>query len=563
MNKDVIYIEPEDDITDIITKLENSKEKIVALVPPKKAGVFRSIVNIKLIAKAGASAGKTVVLVTTDPSIVKLAAATRLPVTKNLQTAPVIPESTEGEEEAESTEEVVETTDENGEEKVVAEEIDDEDEEEEEDKSEEKAKAKETKKSDEKKPAKEKKEKSTDGKKLDNPVFNWIREHKKISIAGGIGLVILILILIWAFAIAPAAKIVVGIRTTKNNFSESATFTDKLSEENADEGKFYLEEKKIENKAEVEFTATGSKNIGEKATGNLIIYAYFSQKGTVGVNTGDKFTIGDLTFVADSNSSLAWDGSNSSCENDDVIKNGVINCRISGRINVTAAEPGEKYNIAASSANWKTIANVAVFSDAAMTGGTDNVITVVQQSDIDAAIAKIKTDNEATNKEKLFETIDEGAFIIEESFKQNTGNAISTPALGEAIEKDKKAKLTIVTTNSVYIIDKTKVEEFITEKAKLAENFKIYSMEDPFIENFKEIEGGYTGKIKTSYKSGPKVTQSDIVETVRGKGVGTAQHELSDAFDGISSIDIQTSFPWVTSIPNDENKIEVEMRYEE
>ena len=37
MNKDVIYIEPEDDITDVILKIENSKEKIVALVPPKKA----------------------------------------------------------------------------------------------------------------------------------------------------------------------------------------------------------------------------------------------------------------------------------------------------------------------------------------------------------------------------------------------------------------------------------------------------------------------------------------------------------------------------------------------
>ena len=561
MNKDVIYIEPEDDITDIITKLENSKEKIVALVPPKKAGVFRSIVNIKLIAKAGAGAEKTVVLVTTDPSIVKLAAATRLPVTKNLQTAPTIPDNTEDEEEkAESTEEVVETTDENGEEKVVAEEI--EDEEEDEDEPEEEPKAKKDKKANEKKPTKEKKEKAIDGKKLDNPVFNWVREHKKISIAGGIGLVVLILVLIWAFAIAPAAKIIVGVHTSNGGFSENATFTDKLDEENASEGKFYLEEKKIENKAEVEFTATGSKNIGEKATGNLIIYAYFSQKGTVGVNTGDKFTIGDLTFVADSNSSLAWDGSNGTCENDDVIKNGVINCRISGRINVTAAEPGEKYNIAASSANWKTIANVAVFSDAAMAGGTDNIITVVQQSDIDAAVAKIKTDNEATNKEKLFDTIDEGAFIIEESFKQNTGNAVSTPALGEAVENGKKAKLTIVTTNSVYIIDKTKVEEFITEKAKLAENYKIYSMEDPFIENFKEIEGGYVGKIKTSYKYGPKVTQSDIVELVRGKGVGTAQHELSDAFDNIS-IDIQTSFPWVASIPNDENKIKVEMRYEE
>ena len=32
MNKDVIYIEPEDDITDIITKIENSK----SLRSPKK-----------------------------------------------------------------------------------------------------------------------------------------------------------------------------------------------------------------------------------------------------------------------------------------------------------------------------------------------------------------------------------------------------------------------------------------------------------------------------------------------------------------------------------------------
>ena len=52
MNKDVIYVEPENDITDIITKIENSPEKIVVLVPPKKAAVFRSVVNIKLIARA-------------------------------------------------------------------------------------------------------------------------------------------------------------------------------------------------------------------------------------------------------------------------------------------------------------------------------------------------------------------------------------------------------------------------------------------------------------------------------------------------------------------------------
>ena len=111
MNKNVIYIEPEDDITDVITKIENSKEKIVALVPPKKAGVFRSVVNIKLIAKVGTTAEKTIVLVTTDPSIIKLAAATRLPVTKDLQTAPSIPTmESEAEEAAKSEVVTVEDT---------------------------------------------------------------------------------------------------------------------------------------------------------------------------------------------------------------------------------------------------------------------------------------------------------------------------------------------------------------------------------------------------------------------------------------------------------------------
>ena len=51
MNKDVIYIEPEDDITDIISRIKSSKQKVVALVPPKKLGIMRSAVNIKLIAK--------------------------------------------------------------------------------------------------------------------------------------------------------------------------------------------------------------------------------------------------------------------------------------------------------------------------------------------------------------------------------------------------------------------------------------------------------------------------------------------------------------------------------
>ena len=92
MNKDVVYIEPEDDITDILAKMTKAKAKIVALVPPKKIGALRSVVNIKLIAKTAKQHEKIAVLVTTDPTVRKLAAGVRMPVAKNLQSRPEVPE---------------------------------------------------------------------------------------------------------------------------------------------------------------------------------------------------------------------------------------------------------------------------------------------------------------------------------------------------------------------------------------------------------------------------------------------------------------------------------------
>ncbi|MBR5939583.1 hypothetical protein IKZ77_03530, partial [Candidatus Saccharibacteria bacterium] len=229
MNKDVIYIEPEDDITDIITKIENAKQKIVALVPPKKAGVFRSVVNIKLIAKAGASAKKTVVLVTTDPSIMKLAAVTKLPVTKDLQSAPTVPN------EDIIAEEAKEDDSERGEDEDETEDKEDNDDkdEEEKDKIEDDGNVdKEVEKKDESK----KEKKIAKDKKSKNSLFTWIVDHKKTAIFSGVGAILLILVLVWALVIAPAVTISVEIKTNVNNFSEAVTFTTSLDEENANEG---------------------------------------------------------------------------------------------------------------------------------------------------------------------------------------------------------------------------------------------------------------------------------------------------------------------------------------
>ena len=585
MNKDVVYIEPEEDITDIISKIEGSKSKIVALVPPKKAGVFRSIVNIKLIAKTAANNEKTVVLVTTDSSIIKLAAATKMPVTKDLKSAPKVPEP---EDEIEDSE-VVDVDDEAKDSDDEAEAKDSDDTKEVDEKEEDIDDADDSDDSDDSDGESEEKNRDDDkdeeiddeikdGKKeaknpqkkpekkvgklanSNNPVLKWIGTHKKADIAIGAGLVVFILVMIWMFVIAPAVTITLNLETITGNFSENVSFTDKLTDEKVTEGKFYIEEKKIENKAEIEFEATGKKNVGEKASGNVVVYAYLKDSGSISIKAGTIFTYNSkLKFASTEDATLAWDGKDSSkCDNKNnatsLIKSG---CQISARIKVQATEPGAGYNVAAAGSGWTTSAQVAVYSDAAMTGGSDKEVTVVQQSDIDAALKEISSTNEHTGKEELTTMIPDNQFPIDSSFKLTTADPVSTPEVGKEVEDGKKAKLTVTTTATVFVIDKTKLEEFIIEKAKLENGYKIYEMKDPFVENFMQTEDGYVGKLKTSYVAGSTVTENDVVNTVKGKGIGTAKRDLSDGFDGIKSIDISTSVPWVTSVPGNPEKITV------
>lgn len=569
MNKDVIYIEPEDDITDIITKIENSKEKIIALVPPKKAGVFRSAVNIKLMSKASKAAEKTVVLVTVDPSIVKLAAAVRIPVTKNLQTAPVIP-TVDTEIEETMQEEIIDDPDE-----AIEEEIKKTTEADEHKKSDDERQDKEEDDDDLPVKAKGKKEKKSNkgatdaADKSGNPVINWIKAHKKTTIFGCIGVIVLTVALVWAFTIAPAVDIAVGISTEPNNFAEMITFTTNMAEENIGEGKFFLEEKKLESVAEVNFEATGQKNNGKKATGTLIVKRNFFMGGSMEINKGSIFTFNGLNYVATESISLGWSGWGSgsspsemksrakSCDN---ASTAVMDeyCTKSAKINIEAAEGGTAYNIPASSDGWGSVVQVDIKSDGAITGGTDDIITVVEQGDIEKAKNELKSANGDENKAKLISSIDGEALVLENSFDQETSAAVATPAAGEEVKDGVKPTLKATTTAKVFVVDKSKLEEFIREKAKLEDGQKVYEVKDPYVENFVKGDTGYAGKLKAVYAVGPKVTDNDVLEMVKGKGIGDARHDLS-SINGVTSVTITPSYPWVSVVPSDTNKITIKM----
>ncbi|MBQ6396183.1 hypothetical protein IJH89_01195, partial [Candidatus Saccharibacteria bacterium] len=120
------------------------------------------------------------------------------------------------------------------------------------------------------------------------------------------------------------------------------------------------------------------------------------------------------------------------------------------------------------------------------------------------------------------------------------------------------------TTYSVLTVDRTHVENFITDKANLEEGRKIYSVGEPFVEYFAETESGvYGGKLKTTYKFGPKISETEILEKIDGQKVGRIEPILRDEFPGIASVSLEKSVFWVNRVPKNPNRVTIKLEVEE
>ena len=93
MKKDVIYVDVDDEITSITDKIISAKATLVALVLPKRCPVLQSSVNMKILQRTTGDAGKNVVLITSEASLLPLAGAAGLYVAKTLQSKPVVPKA--------------------------------------------------------------------------------------------------------------------------------------------------------------------------------------------------------------------------------------------------------------------------------------------------------------------------------------------------------------------------------------------------------------------------------------------------------------------------------------
>lgn len=542
MNKDIVYIDVEDDITAIIGKVRASAEKIVVLVPPKRIGVLQSAVNLRLLNRTADQVHKRLVLITNNKALAALAATASIPVAKNLQSKPEIaeipalemddddvidgstlpvgdlekttPRSRDARKDASDAALLKGVDVEEGDDGVGA------------------AAA----------PSSVSRGSVRAKKSADKKVPNFNAFRKKIFILVAAA-VALTGVLIWAFVFAPAAKVIITAHTTPTQVKGVVQLS---SATDAEKGTIKAVTQSVQKKSAVEFTATGEKDVGEKATGRVRLSTGSIANLGLTIAAGTPITSSSgLSYVTDS--AVTFNMSNYS---------GVA-------VGVTAAESGTKYNAANGSVSGLPSGVSGSFVDAT-SGGTSKTVPIVTAGDVQSAREKLVAQSDDEVKAELTAKFTSGEIVLADSFVTNRTDAVSTPAVG-AEATNGKASLSSDTTFTLTGVAKADVTTYLEEalKSKMPDQTtqKVFDSGIDTVQftNVYQREGAVAANIDATGQLGPVIDETEVKEQVAGKKYGDIQSELSK-ITGVTDVEVKFPYFWVRTVPKDVEKITIEFK---
>lgn len=557
MQKDIIYLDVDDDITDIISKIKKSKESLVALVPPKRNSAIQSAVNLRLLAKMTKTAGKNLYIITHNVALSKLASNAKIAIAKTLESKPEIykieePELKEdiiegknlsiGEHAGLEDNELPESATHKSTIKIhnstledAVEDIEDDD------------------YSTRNQPT-NKSKKSNKSSIIKVPDFGSFRKKLLLTI---LGIIIIIPVLIWAFVYAPSAKIIITAKVSPQTVSETVSLSTTLATDPS-KNKLKVVEQKIVKPDTVEFKATGSADVGEKAKGTVTIKNCDSEFVLAAGTTFKSSSNGLLYKTTTQYTVPAFSGTGrSTCVNSPT-HTGANTITIA----VVANQSGSNYNIGSDSYTSSSIGSyLAYASGSAMTGGTSRISTVVTADDVQKAKEQLVGKSTSDMQNQLKSLFTDQQIVISESFNVNREDAVSTPAVGE--ESTTTAKLVSNTTYTIYGINKSDLDAFLNSKlegiVKSKPNQKIYDNGTSSIkfDTFVKNDNTFSTNFSTLAKIGPTIEENSVKKLAAGKKYGDVQSAI-ESISGVESVDIKFSYFWVSNVPNDSKKITVE-----
>ena len=532
MNKDVIYIDVEDDITAIISKVKSSKEKIVALVPPKRIGVLQSAVNLRLLSRAAEQGNKRLVVITSNHALMGLAASANLPVAKNLQSKPELApiaaiEVDDGDDIIDGNDLPVGDHARQSEATAGA------------------AVPAVATASQLAKPPTSGAVAKPKAKGTKVPNFNTFRKKLVFGIVAGI---LLIAFLVWAIFFAPRATVLVSAKTSDSSINSKVAVGDKFTTDLAKNTIKAVRVSKSEKKS-VDFGASGSKNVGEKAASSVTFSTDSISVARNGVTIPAGSTVtssSGLNFVTQSTVTLTLANSEGSTQ-------------------VIAAEQGAKYN-AASGRVTGAPSGVSAALDSPTSGGTDKVVKVVTAEDVERAREQLNGGDSKAIQNELRAQL-KGAKAVQGSFRTDVADVKPTPEIGAETESG-NAVLTATVNHVLYGLSTDEINKYLDAylKKQLASANTQRSYENGADEvEFQDVVTNADGAdltIIATAKVGPKLDEEQIKKESLGRKGGEIQQSLQ-GIQGIQDVEV-SYFPfWVGSVPDDANKVSVQFKVDD
>lgn len=545
--KDVIYIDVDDEITAIIDKLRGSDKRIVALVLPKRATVMQSVVNMKLLKRAAADTKKQLVLITSETGLMPLAGSVGMHVAKSLNSKPEIPEAPA---QASAKSEIIEAT-EDGEDspldasRTVGElsgagmslvagddaedtiELDDED----------------SPASDAAKPGKPKK-----NRRFKIPNFSKFRILLALSV---IAVLALSVVGYAAVAVWPAAKIT--IKTDSNTVSSSVVLTLKTGTDTKLDtagGVIPAQLQEVKKTITQDAPATGQKNNGEKATGSVVMSVKdcppYSPNPPSDLPAGSGISSGGNTYITQQKAVFIPSAPEGSCY---VFK--------TGSVSIAAQTGGAKFNV--TSVTFTVSGRSEITATGSASGGTDNIVKIVSQADVDGAKQKITAqDTKPIQQELKTALIGRQLFPVEVTFNNAEPETTLSVQAGEAGDS---VTVTQTINYSMLGVKQDDLEKIVDADVGKKIDIKKQSILSHGLDAaFFGLQGvnadGASVSMQTTAVAGAELNAEAIKRQVAGKKSGGAK-EIIGANPGVTDVTVQLSPFWVGAIPTKTAKITV------
>lgn len=534
---EIIYLEPDEEITSVIDKIKQAKSKRISLVVPREAMLLQSVVNLRLLIKEASNLNKEIALVTADKIGRNLAARVGLTVYDSIRSdkpeyLPPAP--------APTREEIIEINDAAGApEKDI------------------KPKGVEVHHFQEtKKIWKNQKVGLPTKEVFRGKVHREVDWSKTRKLIWPLFVVILLLILIGAFLILP--KVNVRLKVKAENFEKNLTCQITGDETTKIESSIFGGKLiDLTQEKEEKFPTTGQKNLGGKATGTLTLYNYWDSS-VQELGAGTKFSSSSKTFISKSDVSVPG----TSIRGGNIVPG-------TATVDIEAENPGEEYNV---KAGRFTIIGLSADqqekiygqSSKDLTGGFSKVVQVVSEQDINQAKEKLINElNEKLHKELQDEAGDRE--ILEDALQIETAEEVTSHNVdAEAQEFSLKIKQRL--RQIAYL--RSDFKEFIlTILEKQIPYDKMITLGSDDVISPKITEKNYDQNIlNLDIAVTAKISSRIDTQKVKDNLLGESQTESKsylEGLEGISGFEIEYFPAWwpIKRIPNFQTNVVVSLDY--